>query len=181
VVIDQPAVTDFTIELAGGASSSATVLPGGSVGESITVSPAKGAGAFTNAISLTASGLPAGATAIFSPASVPAGSGSTTVMLAIQAPQTLAAAQRTGGAIIGRVAPLCLALILFPLAARLRRDGKRIGRLLSALLAMAALTVLSGCGAFSGALVHTSRTYTVTVTATSGALSHSTTFTLTVE
>jgi subtilase family serine protease len=182
VVIDQPAVTDFTIELAGGASSSATVLPGGSVGESFTVSPAKGAGAFTNAISLTASGLPAGATAIFSPASVPAGSGSTTVMLAIQAPQTLAAAQRTGGAIIGRVAPLCLALILFPLAARLRRDGKRIGRLLSALLlAMAALTVLSGCGVFSGALVHTSRTYTVTVAATSGALSHSTTFTLTVE
>jgi predicted PurR-regulated permease PerM len=80
------------------------------------------------------------------------------------------------------VAPLCLALILFPLAARLRRDGKRIGRLLSALLlAMAALTVLSGCGVFSGALVHTSRTYTVTVAATSGALSHSTTFTLTVE
>jgi hypothetical protein len=185
VVISQAAVTDFTIEVASGASSSATVLPGGTVGETFTVSPANGASAFTNAIMLSASGLPAGATAVFSPASVPAGSGTTTVTLAVQVPQSSADSEWAGGGVAGRLAPICLALLLLPLAGRLRRSGKRIGRLISVLLlaiaGMAAMAGLNGCGAVSGFPGQTSRTYTVTVTGTSGALSHSTTITLTVE
>jgi hypothetical protein len=184
VVISQAAVTDFTIEVASGASSSATVLPGGNVGESFTVSPANGAGVFSDAIALSASGLPAGATAVFSPASVPAGSGTTTVTLAIQAPQSSADSVWAGGGVAGSLAPFSLALLLLPLAGRLRRGGKRIGRLISLLLAiagMAAIVGLNGCKAVSGSPGQTSQTYTVTVTGTSGALSHSTTFTLTVE
>jgi hypothetical protein len=185
VVINQAAVTDFTIEVAGGASSSATVLPGGTVGETFTVSPANGAGAFSNAITLSATGLPAGATAVFSPASVPAGSGTTTVTLAIQVPQSSAAWGWAGGGVAGRLAPFSLALLLLPLAGRLRRGGKRIGRPISVLLlaiaGMAAMAGLNGCGAVSGSIAQTSRTYTVTVTGSSGALSHSAAFALTVE
>jgi hypothetical protein len=185
VVISQAAVTDFTIEVASGASGSATVLPGGTVGESFTVSPANGAGVFSDAITLSASGLPAGATAVFSPASVPAGSGTTTVTLAIQAPQSSADSEWAGGGVAGRLAPFSLALLFLPLVGRLRRSGKRIGRLISLLLlaiaGMAAMVGLNGCGAVSGSLGQTSQTYTVTVTGISGALSHSATFTLTVE
>ena len=185
-VIELSAVTDFTIGLASGAGSSATVLPGGTVAESFTVSPANGAGVFTNAIALSASGLPAGATAVFSPVSVPAGSETTTVTLTIQAPRISAAAQKPGGiGIGGRLVPLSLALLLLPLAGRLRRGSKRIHRgisvLLLAIAGMAAMAGLSGCGAISGSLGQTAQTYTVTVTGTSGALSHSTTITLTVE
>jgi hypothetical protein len=185
-VIELSAVTDFTIGLASGAGSSVTVLPGGTVAESFTVSPANGAGVLTNAIALSASGLPAGATAAFSPVSVPAGSETTTVTLTIQAPRISAAAQKPGGAGIGgRLVPLSLALLLLPLASRLRRGSKRIRRgisvLLLAIAGMAAMAGLSGCGAISGSLGQTAQTYTVTVTGTSGALSHSTTITLTVE
>ena len=184
VVIGLPAATDFTITLAGGAGSSATVLPGGTVEENITISPASGAGAFTQAIALSASGLPAGATAVFSPASVPAGSGTTTVTLTIHEPPASADSEWAGGG-IGKLAQLSLALLLLPLAGRLRRGGKRIGRLIAVLLlaiaGMAAMAGLSGCGSVSGSIAHTSQTYAVTVTGTSGSLSHSTTFALTVE
>jgi ABC-type transporter Mla subunit MlaD len=67
----------------------------------------------------------------------------------------------------------------------LRRGSKRIRRWISALLlaaaGMAAMAGLSGCGAVGGSLGQTAQTYTVTVTGTSGALSHSTTIALTVE
>jgi hypothetical protein len=40
---------------------------------------------------------------------------------------------------------------------------------------------LSGCSAMSGSLARSTQTYTVTVTGTSGSLSHSATIALTVE
>jgi hypothetical protein len=189
VVIALPAVTDFTIGLASGAGNAATVFPGGTVAESFTVSPANGAGILTNAIELSASGLPAGATTVFSPVSVPASSGTTTVTLTIQVPRASAdsewAGSNGGGRVAGRLASLSLALLLLPLAGRLRRGSKRIRRWISALLlaaaGMAAMAGLSGCGAVGGSLGQTAQTYTVTVTGTSGALSHSTTIALTVE
>jgi hypothetical protein len=188
VVVALPAATDFTIGLASGAGGAATVFPGGTVAESFTVSPANGAGLFTNAIALSASGLPAGATAVFSPVSVPAGLGTTTVTLTIQVPRASADSEwagGNGGGVAGRLASLSLALLLLPLAGRLRRGSKRTRRWISMLLlaaaGMAAMAGLSGCGAIGGSLGQTAQTYTVTVTGTSGALSHSTTIALTVE
>jgi subtilase family serine protease len=184
MVTPLPVAPDFTINVASGASSASTVMPGGTAEDTFIVGPANGAGDFPNAIALSASGLPVGATAVFSPASVPAGSGTTTVMLTIQLPQT-STAGGIGSNIVGRLAQLSLTLLLIPFAGRLRRSGKRLVRIVSVLLlsiaGWAAMAGLSGCASLSGFLGQSPQTYTVTVTGTSGALSHSTTVTLTVE
>ena len=76
-------------------------------------------------------------------------------------------------------------LLLIPFAARLRRARKYLGKALCLLTllagGLAALTGLSGCGSTSGFFGQQAESYTVTITATSGALSHSTTVTLNVE
>jgi sugar lactone lactonase YvrE len=180
-------IDDFNlaISVTGGASTitSVTVLPGGTAVFTFVVSPINAA-TFPTGVTLSASGLPAGATATFSPATLAAGSGTTTVTLTIQIPQTVAAVQPTDG--LGRrLAPFALALLLLPFAGRLRRAGRRLSRAVSLLLllgaGLAAAAGLSGCGSSSGFFGQQQTTYTVTVTGTSGALSHSTTVTLTVE
>jgi hypothetical protein len=180
LTINPSAAMDFTIGMASGTGGSAAVRPGGTVGEIVTVSPANGAGTFANAIAFSASGLPAGATVNFSPASVPAGSGATTVTLTIQLP-TVSAGRGLGGGFWGWLGPISLVLLLLPLAGRLRRGGKGLASvLLLAIAGVAAMAGLSGCGTISGSLTHSSQTYTITVTGTSGSLSHSTTIALTV-
>ena len=188
VAINLPTVSDFTINIASATSSSATVLPGETVRDNFIVSPANGAGTFATAIVMSASGVPTGATTLFSPTSVAAGLGATTVTLTIQLQQASEGAQLPGGSgnrLAGRLAPLSLALLLFSLAGRMRRADKRMGRLISALLlalaGMTAMAGLCGCESISGSLSHAPQTYTITVTGTSGALSHSTVVMLTVE
>jgi hypothetical protein len=78
-----------------------------------------------------------------------------------------------------------LSLLLLPFVGGWRRVGKGLGRTLSviALLVVgsAALAGLSGCSSGGGFFAQQTQSYTVTVTATSGTLSHSTTLTFTVE
>jgi hypothetical protein len=79
---------------------------------------------------------------------------------------------------------LALGLLLLPFAGRLRKTGKRLGRMLPLLLLLAGLAAaagLNGCGSTQGFFGQAPATYTIQVTGTSGALSHSTTVTLTVE
>jgi hypothetical protein len=185
-------------------SSSITVMPGGTAVFTFTVSPVDGS-TFPAAVTLTLSGLPAGATYSFSPATIAAGAGATVVTLTIDIPQTEADAKPLtlhpgaqlamngnggtsggqAGGVAGRLAPFSLALLLLPFAGRLRRTGKRLGRRMCALLllaaGMAAVAGMSGCGSTSGFFAQQQQSYTVTLTATSGGLSHSTTVTLTVE
>jgi sugar lactone lactonase YvrE len=192
-------VDDFSLSIASGNATSLTVLPGGTGVFTLTMSPA-GAATFPTAVTLSLSGLPTGATYTFSPATLPAGSGTTTVTLTIQVPLTSAmavpvhirgngqelVASRGSSSSGRRLAPFALALLLLPFAGRMRRAGKKLGRAISILLlvvaAMTATIGLSGCGASgSGFFAQAPKTYTLTVTGTSGTLSRTTSLTLTVE
>jgi hypothetical protein len=81
--------------------------------------------------------------------------------------------------------PVLWGILLLPFAGRMRRIGKRLGKTASILMLMVvgltAAVTLSGCGSSNGFFGQPQKTYTVTVTATSGTLSHSTNLTLTVE
>jgi hypothetical protein len=89
-----------------------------------------------------------------------------------------------GGSLVTRLAPLSLALLLLPFAGLLRKSGKRLSRLFTVLLLLgagAALAGLNGCGTDAGFFGHAQKTYTVTVTATMGTVSHTSNVTITVE
>ena len=188
-------VDDFSlaISVSGGSGSitSVTALPGGTAVYSFSVSPVN-ASTFPATVTLSATGLPKGATYVFSPATLASGSGTQTVTLTIQIPQTLGAIQPLqihGGTQMAssshtstarRFAPFALALLLLPFAGSLRR---RLPSMLCALLLLALAAVgISGCGSGgSGYFGQGVTSYTITVTGTSGPLTHSTSVSLTVE
>jgi CSLREA domain-containing protein len=158
-------------------------LPGYTTTYTFTVTPV-GATAFPSAInSFTLSGLPATYNYSFSPSTLNAGWGATQVTLTINVPQTTAMRQASGGRWPSG-APFALALLLLPLARRLRRAGRRMGRMMTIVLlaaGMAAVATLSGCGTNAGYFGQRQVSYPLTVTATAGTLTHTTNITLTVE
>jgi hypothetical protein len=82
--------------------------------------------------------------------------------------------------------PWSLALLLLPLAGvrRLRRSSQRLQKLLLAavfLFAGAALAGLSGCGVDGNVPQQQPQNYTITVTAASGAVQHTSTVNLNVQ
>jgi hypothetical protein len=188
-------VEDFSFSIS---SPTASALPGGAAVFNFTVTPT-GATTFPANIVLSVSGLPQGATYTFSPATLTAGENATPVTLTINLPKTESAAaalhpdirltpnhqSTASGNFASRMAPFALALILLPFAGRLRKAGKRMGRMLSVILLMvaglAAVAGISGCGGSSGFFAQQQKSYTVTVTGTAGALSHSATVNLIVE
>jgi hypothetical protein len=181
----QTTTPDFTIDAS---KPAATVQPGSAAVFNFTVTPTGGAATFTSEVTLVATGLPSGATATFSPSSIAAGSAATAVTMTIQLPQTSAEIQPAGvrgDKLASRLVPFSLALFLLPFVGRLRKAGKRFSRILSVLLLLAAGTAvmagMSGCGSTIGFFGQQQKSYTVTVTATSGTLSHFTNVTLTVE
>ncbi len=171
-------VEDFSLNLSASGGNAQTISAGQTATFMFTVGPSSGT-TFPTAVSFTIDGLPAGATADFTPSSLMAGSPSSTVTLNIHAPQTanLLPEQRPGKTI----PPVLWGVLLLPFAIRLRHAGKRLGGKLPvlALLAFgcAMIAGVSGCGGSSSS----PKTYTITVTAISGSLSHSTTVTLTVD
>jgi hypothetical protein len=159
-----------------------TLTPGSSAVFTFTVTPQQG-GKLPTDITLSLSGLPAGATYSFSPATLKAGSGPVTVTLTIKLAQSAATSRPLMTP--RRLTPLALGLLLLPFVGRLRRASRHLRRALMVLLLLsagvAATLGVGGCGASSGYFGQQPQTYTVTVTGTSGALSHSATFTLIVE
>ena len=147
--------------------SSLNVQWGGSVTATVTV---KDQGDFNSNVAFACSGLPQGATCTFTPEIVPTAAGTTYTALTVSAP-TMTAAQR------GDRGPLIPGSIL---AAAMCIWGWRKWRRVQLLLlagCMAALGAFIGCAAVLH-LETDHSTSTVTVTATSGSLSHRTTFTL---
>lgn len=183
-------VEDFSLNLASGSVTSVSVAPGGTATYKLVFAPV-GTKTFPQAIQLSATGLPSGAMATFSPATIASGAGSTTVTLSIQIPNTTAALQAP--TLRHNRAPLYLGLILLPFAdiKRGRRSDEesapcnrpRRWRMLFLMMACAlvAFAGITGCGSNSGFFAHQSQNYTITVTGTAGALSHSTTVQLNVK
>jgi hypothetical protein len=171
--------TTFTITAP---TTPVAVAPGGVATIPITVPPL--GGAFDNAVTLSASGLPPGATATFNPATVTPGSaGATTVLtirLAALAAGSVPANEIPANRRDSPVAGFSLGFVLF--GALL--GCKRIPKVLVLALASLGLatSLLTGCdGGFSRPLSTPAASYTVTVTGTSGSLQASTTMRLIVE
>ena len=169
---------DFSIAAT---SASISVAPGSSGSAMISITPV---GGFAGAVTFACSGLPSEATCSFSPATVTpsGGAAATTLTIATTAASTSAAVARAGWS---TVAALFSGLLLM---LRVRRF-----RLQTAMRVMVALLALGvagwsaiGCGGGSSKSTTSNPgtpagTSTVTVTASSGALSHSTTVTLVVQ
>jgi N-acetylneuraminic acid mutarotase len=163
------------IFMLGASPSSLTVNSGSSGAVTVTVTPEYG---FNSAVSFGCSGLPSGTSCSFSPATVtPSGGANASTRLTVSASAT-AALHRSRGPFFPEAA---LAVAFFCFGWRKRR---RL-RILLLLTAMAAgLSLLDACGgggsSSSGPPPVQPVTSTVTVTATSGALQQTTTFSLTV-
>jgi hypothetical protein len=178
-----------------GSGATQTVLPGGAAVFALPITPSNGT-IFPTTLTLTISGMPPGATASVIPspwvhtssatwtlaANTPL-SGDTLVTVQLQ--PTSATAQLKSSKPAGRVVPWILALLLLTSAGRLRRAGKRLGRLLPVLLLLtagiAALAGVSGCGSTTGFFAQPRQTYPITVTISSDGFSQSVPLSLTVE
>jgi sugar lactone lactonase YvrE len=179
-------VLDFNLALStsNGGSTSQTITSGGTATYSVVVNPLSGT-TFPAAVSFSASGLPAGATATFSPQTIAAGSGSTPVTLTVQLSSATASAQPENHSGRG-LAPIAFAMLLLPFSRRARQSAKKLGRLGSVALllfvALGAMASLTGCNvAAAPASTQQPQNYDITVTATSGALTRSTSVALTVQ
>ncbi|WP_172838102.1 choice-of-anchor D domain-containing protein [Terriglobus roseus] len=182
------AAQSFTLS-AGTGSSSVTTTAGGAATYTLSLSPGAGT-TFPNAVNFSVSGLPTGATATFSPTTLPAGSGTTSVTLTIQTSKTQTARNESSFP-ISPIAPVALGLLLLPIASS-KSACKRLqhGQRLLAMLALVSLSLgaamgLSGCaGNGSGSSGQTTaKTYTMVVTATDATtgLQGTTNLTLTVQ
>lgn len=167
---------DFSVSASPAAQS---VNSGGSTTYNITVGSINGD--FDNAVTLSASGLPMGATAMFVPAAVTPGSESAASVMTVQTASVLARTHAPHGQRRWPWMPTVTMAFFIPLLWWRRRDRVRLlsTGLLCALLSVGAV-MLSGCGGGYYA-EPPSQTYTITVTGTSGSTQHSTTVTLTVQ
>jgi large repetitive protein len=151
-----------------------TTAPGAVATYSFGLSPLYGS--YAGTVNFTVTGLPAGATASFTPSTVPADSGAIQVVMTVETSSATAYSRNPFGR------GIVLALLFLPFAGKHSVRKKMKGRMLLKMLLMAGLTAtLTGCGSTSGFLLQNPQTYTLTVTATSGTLEHSEPVTLIVQ
>ncbi len=175
--IDATAVQDFGIAATSG-SPSVPVVPGTAADFTVALTP--GTAGFSSTITLTATGLPTGATYSFSPATVTPGSATASTVLTVQTTKPVTTARKLEGA-----AGIAFALLFVPFGiSRKGREALRKSRPLNAfgiLLLLGGLAGLTGCGTSNGFFGQPGASYTITVTGTSGTLVHSTTVVLNVQ
>lgn len=156
---------------------------GGSVTYTVQLASVLASNPFNSAVNLSVAGLPVGATASFSPASVTPGTGQPTSQLTVNIPALTAMASPASSATGVRLALLSLGGVIFLLPWSRRHTKRSIARVLPALL-LALVTgmaaALSGCGSGNGFATPT-ETYTLTITGTGNGSAHTTTVNLTVK
>lgn len=170
-------------------STSATASLGGTANYALTLTPGAGS-TLPNVVTFSITGLPTGATANFSPASLPAGSSATSVTLTIQTSNTQAASTGRKSFTGGNLATVALGILVLPLVG-MRSSRRRLPRiyqvfapLLLAALALGTMVTLSACsGGGNSSSGPTAQTYTLVVTATDATTGtrSSTNLTLTVQ
>ena len=135
-------------------------------------------GNYPNLVTLSVSGLPAGFTAKFNPSSATPGTSTVSAQLVIQNAASASAQRERGGQVPYEA---IAAFLLLPLLGVRRLRRNRPTHLLTLCLLGAGLLAtlgIAGCG--KGIAPGTTAAYTLTVTAASGSLAHSTTVTLNV-
>jgi hypothetical protein len=178
-------VSPFAIGILAGTSSTATIAPGGIANYILLVVPP-----VPSPVALSITGMPFGVFASFSPNSLPAGAGATTVELLVRMPAELSAVpshpSRGQSGPYNRVT-FAFGFLLLPLLG-MRKSVRGARRLLLFVLlgiaGVAATSALSGCShnfPISNNNPPPPGTYTLTVTATAGTQTQSTTLTLKVE
>jgi hypothetical protein len=174
----------LTLVLSGGTATE-TIAANGTATFAFLLTPGSSA-TFGANVSFAVAGGPAGATSTFNPASIAAGSGPTTVTLTMTMPATAAVERHAEAA--RRLGPMALGILLLPFfLGRLRRCGTRMATPVCLLLITAGVGAVSGfigCGGSNSPVTPpaapSAQSYTVTVTATSGSVSKSTTLQVTV-
>lgn len=167
----------LTISLSSGSASSLTVVPGSSSTATYTFTVTPAYSTFTNPVTFSVSGQPAGSTVYFDPSSIAAGASQTTVTMFIQVPPPGVAQLHRGSSagVLAFCLPMfpILGLCFFRKSAWVRYLG-----MFGVLVLGVSLMSFVGCGGtnYSGASANT-----VTVTATSGGLSQSANVTLNVQ
>lgn len=175
LTVTPPPINDFTLTVAGAATQS--VNPGQTAIFNFALQPQ--GGVLNAPITLTASGLPAGATAVFTPAGIASGSAATSFSLAIKTASPMAANVPPSSP--GRIPlfPITAAVFLLPLMrnkparARLSRMPRTLLGMFLLLIMGAATLGLAGCGS-GGFFPQKTQNYTITVTATATSAANTT-------
>jgi DNA-binding beta-propeller fold protein YncE len=171
-------VQDFQFVINGGSTSSIseTVKAGGTATYQFQVSPTGGT-TFPSAVTMTLTGLPAGATYTITPSSIASGNAAQTITVQVQTSSHTAALRQTYPG-----APLFAFGMLLPLfgMVRLRRAVQNPNTRAALLLLSIVILVILGMSACGGGS-RQPQTYTMQLTASSGALQHTATLDLTVQ
>lgn len=156
----------FTLSPASG-TTTGSVAPGAAAIFSLTLTPT--GTTFPDAIMFSVTGLPPGATATFSPATIAAGSAVTPVTLTIQTANTTARNEQPSSG--NPLAPVALGFLLLPLLGlksareRLRQMPRLPVVLLAVGISLGAALGISGCSG-GGMTPPAAQSYAVVVTAT---------------
>ena len=155
---------------------SVTITAGTSATEHITFSPSPGIG---SALSFSCTNLPAKSSCSFTPSTVPSGSAQTDVAMTISTTGSTAALFRRSQIFYAGWLPMTGLGLIGMAVMTMPRKRRQASAVLLSLLAIFVLTFLVGCGgnSYNGT---PKGTYTVTVSGTSGNVTQSTTFSLTV-
>ena len=164
---------DFSLSSSPSSLTVTSAQPGSAA---ISVLPVNG---FNSAVSLTCTGLPAGASCIFSQPTVTAANApaSTTLTVSMTGTTTTLATNRNSSPLFpGSVLAVALCCISW-------KKRRRLQMLLLLVISVAGLTLLNGCGGatFVSNASHATVVSPITVSGTSGALQHSTTITVTMK